>query len=116
MADNDSQSVIKDIRRQGRTVVLELGGEIDMRSFGELKNKFKELYSEKPAVLLVDMSKVEFMDSSGLATLVGALKWCRLNGSELKLAGLTQRVRSIFEICRLDSAFQIYNSQAEALT
>jgi anti-sigma B factor antagonist len=115
MADS-SQSVIRDIRHQGRTVVLELGGEIDMRSFGELKGKFKELYTEKPAVLLVDMAHVEFMDSSGLAALVGALKWCRLNGSELRLAGLTQRVRSIFEICRLDSAFQIYNSEAEALS
>jgi anti-sigma B factor antagonist len=116
MAESSPQSVIRGIRNQGRTVVLELGGEIDMKSFVELKGKFKELYSNKPAVILVDMTHVEFMDSSGLATLVGALKWCRLNGSELKLAGLSQRVRSIFEICRLDSAFQIYDSEAEALS
>ena len=115
MADSP-QSVIRGIRHQDRTVVLELGGEIDMKSFGELKSKFKELYNEKPAVLLVNMTQVEFMDSSGLATLVGALKWCRMNGSELRLAGLTQRVRSIFEICRLDTAFQIYDTEAEALS
>jgi anti-sigma B factor antagonist len=62
------------------------------------------------------MTQVEFMDSSGLATLVGALKWCRRNGSQLKLVGLVQRVRNIFEISRLESIFQIYDSEAEALT
>jgi len=116
MADSSSsQDVIRGVRCQGRTAVLELGGEIDMKCFVKLKGKFKELYDKKPAIILVDMTHVEFMDSSGLATLVGALKWCRLNGSELKLVGLVQRVRSIFEICRLDSAFQIYDSEAEAL-
>jgi anti-sigma B factor antagonist len=113
---SNSQNVIRGVRHQGQSVVLELGGEIDMKSFVILKAKFKELYREKPAILIVDMTGVEFMDSSGLATLVGALKWCRLNGSELKLVGLAQRVRSIFEICRLDTAFQIYNSEAEALS
>jgi len=112
---NTSQGVIRSVRRQGRTTVLELGGEIDMKCFAELKGKFKELYDKKPAIILVDMTHVEFMDSSGLATLVGALKWCHLNSCEMKLVGMAQRVRNIFEICRLDSAFQIYDSEAEAL-
>jgi anti-sigma B factor antagonist len=116
MTNRNSQNVIRGVRQKGQTVVLELGGEIDMMNFVDLKAKFKELYLKKPRALIVDMTAVEFMDSSGLATLVGALKWCRLNGSELKLVGLAERVRSIFEICRLDSAFQIYNSEAEALS
>jgi anti-sigma B factor antagonist len=116
MADSsNNQDIIRGVTCQGRTTILELGGEIDMKCFVTLKGKFKELYDAKPEILLVDMTLVEFMDSSGLATLVGALKWCRLNGCELKLVGLTKRVLSIFEICRLDLAFKIYDSQAEAL-
>lgn len=117
MTDDNTyaEDVIRGVRRQGRAVVLELGGEIDMKSFTKLKDKFKELYRDKPQVLVVNMTQVDFMDSSGLATLVGALKWCRQNGSELKLVGLNQHVRSVFEICRLESIFQIYNTEAEAL-
>ena len=110
-----SQDVIRGVRHEGQAVVLELAGEIDMKCSTNLKAKFKELFREKPQALVVNMSGVEFMDSSGLATLVGALKWCRENDSELKLVGLAERVRSIFEICRLDSVFQIYDSEAEAL-
>ena len=113
---NFPKDVIKGVRHQGRAVVLELRGEIDMKCSSNVKDKFKEIFRDKPPVLVVDMTDVEFMDSSGLATLVGALKWCRLNGSELKLAGLAQSVRSIFEICRLETIFQIYDSQAEALS
>ncbi len=113
---NCSQGVIRAVKHEGRAVVLELGGEIDMKCSAGVKTKLKEIYRDKPPVIVVDMTEVKFMDSSGLATLVGTLKWCRLNGSELRLAGLTKAVRSIFDICRLESIFQIYDSQAEALS
>ena len=113
---NKSQSVIRGIEREGRAIVLELGGEIDMKCSAKVKNKFKEIYQDKPPLLVVDMTEVKFMDSSGLATLVGVLKWCRLNGCELRLAGLSKAVRNIFDICRLESIFQIYSSRTEALS
>lgn len=116
---NDSscpRDVIRGIRHKDQAVVLELAGEIDMKCSVEVRRKLKELFQNKPAAVIVDMTHVEFMDSSGLATLVGALRWCRENGVELKLVGLIQRVRGIFEICRLDSVFQIYDTEAEALS
>ena len=111
-----SEDVIKGVKHEGQAVILELAGEVDLKSSADLKAKLKELYQDKPPVIIVDMTEVEFMDSSGLATLIGALKWCRVNNSELKLVGLIERVRSIFEICLLDSVFKIYNSRAEALS
>ena len=113
---NKLQPVIRAVKYEGRAIVMELGGEIDMKCSTRVKNKFKEIYRDKPPVIVVDMTEVEFMDSSGLATLVGVLKWCRINGSELRLAGLTKAVRNIFDICRLESIFQIYDSRAEALS
>lgn len=113
---NKAQPIIRAIKHEGRAVVLVLGGEIDMKCSAKVKDKFQEIYRDKPPALVVDMTEVEFMDSSGLAVLVGVLKWCRLNGSELRLAGLSKGVRNIFDICRLESIFQIYDSRAEALS
>lgn len=114
--NNKPQPVIRGVKHEGKAVVLELGGEIDMKCSARVKGKFKEIFRDKPPVIVVDMTEVKFMDSSGLATLVGVLKWCRLNGSELRLACLAKGVRSIFDICRLESIFQIYDSRAEALS
>ena len=113
---NEIQPVIRAVKKEGSAIVLELGGEIDMHCSARVKEKFMEIYQDKPPVLVVDMTEVKFMDSSGLATLVGVLKWCRLNNCELRLAGLTKGVRNIFDICRLESIFQMYDSLAEALS
>ena len=104
------------VRREGQAVVLELAGEIDMRHSVMLRDKCAELLQDKPPVLVVNMAEVEFMDSSGVATLVEALKRCRRCDCQLKLAALAERVRSVFEICRLESIFQIYDSENEALS
>ncbi|MHC4431079.1 MAG: STAS domain-containing protein [Planctomycetota bacterium] len=113
---NKPQPVVRGVVHEGRAVVLELGGEIDMKCSAKVKSRFKQIYRDRPPVIVVDMTEVKFMDSSGLATLVGVLKWCRLNDCELRLAGLSRGVRNIFEISRLESIFQIHDSRAEALS
>ncbi len=95
---------------------MELAGEIDMKCSAKIKDKFKEIFRRKPHRVIVDMTEVTFMDSSGLAVLVGALKRSRVNNSELKIAGLTKDVRAIFEICRLETIFQIFDTTDEALS
>ncbi len=115
MTANNSKEIIKGVRRLDDKVVLDLAGEIDMRCSVDLRGTFMELLESKPTVLVVNMNEVEFMDSSGLATLVEALQWCRRNSGELRLYGLQKRVRSIFEISRLESIFKIYENEAEAL-
>ena len=118
MADNwknPQQDIIREVSQQGSAVVLKLGGEIDMRCSMELRSKFMEILSEKPPILIVDMGEVDFMDSSGLATLVEALQRTRRQKSQLKLAGVKKRVRSVLEISRLESIFQVYANVNEAL-
>lgn len=107
--------VVKNIRREDRAVILELTGEIDVRCSKDVRDKLMELLREKPDNFIVNMTDVEFMDSSGLATLVEALQWRRREGGQIKLVGLQKRVRSIFEISRLESIFEIYDNEAEAL-
>jgi anti-sigma B factor antagonist len=114
--DGSPSEIIKEVRHEGQAVILVLAGEIDMKCSVKLRDKFLELLKGKPPVLVVNMAQVEFMDSSGLGTLVEALRWSRRNDGQLKLAGLSQAVRNIFEISRLDSVFQVYDTEAEALS
>ncbi|MHC4429252.1 MAG: STAS domain-containing protein, partial [Planctomycetota bacterium] len=67
-----------------------------------------------PARLVIDLSGVPYMDSSGVATLVEAMQIARRTGSKLVLAALQEKVRSIFEIARLDMVFSIVNSVDDA--
>ena len=113
---NCPRNVIKAIRHHDQNVIMELTGEIDMKCSLKIKDKFEEVFQQKPHTVIVDMTEVTFMDSSGLAVLVGALKRSRINNSKLKLAGLTKDVLSIFEICRLETIFQIFDTTDEALS
>jgi len=117
MTDQDAafQNIIKAITSRGSAKVVELAGEIDMQCSMDLRASLLELLREKPTALVVDMTHVEFMDSSGLATLVEALQWSRRHGGKLKLVGLQPRVRSVFEISQLETIFEIYDSVDEAL-
>ncbi|KPK75170.1 MAG: hypothetical protein AMJ79_12365 [Phycisphaerae bacterium SM23_30] len=97
-------------------VVLELSGDIDLHRSVDLRSSLLETLGEQPAVTVINMREVGFMDSSGLATLVEAMQLSRRYGGQLKLVGISRRVRSIFEISRLDKIFQIYDNEAEALS
>ncbi|MBN1846932.1 MAG: STAS domain-containing protein [Sedimentisphaerales bacterium] len=111
-SDND---VVRAIRRQDKAVVLELAGEIDLHRSVKLRERLLDLTAERPDMIVINLSEVSFMDSSGLATLVEALQLCRRNGGALKLVGIQERVRSILEISRLDHIFPIFDSESEAM-
>jgi len=112
----ESDGVVRRVRRTADAVVLELTGEVDLHRSVALRGVLLDIMEEKPPRLVIVMQDVEFMDSSGLATLVEALQISRRNGTKLFLVGLRPRVRSIFEISRLDGIFSICRDEAEALS
>ena len=114
--DHCADKIIKGVNRKGQAVVLVLAGEIDMDCSVTLRNRIRDILRDNPPVLVVDMTEVAFMDSSGLGTLVEALRWSRRNGGQLKLVGLSENVRSVFEISRLETVFEIHDTEAEALS
>ena len=63
--------------------------------------------SPKPERLIVNLAKVGYMDSSGLATLVECMRTTKANRTEMILCGMNDRVRAIFDIARLDQFFKI---------
>ncbi len=96
-------------------VVLRPIGEIDLSCAAMLRQKLSQVQDGKPARLIVDLSAVPYMDSSGVATLVEAMQIARRTGSKLVLCALQDKVRSIFEIARLDMVFAIVGSVDEAV-
>jgi anti-sigma B factor antagonist len=96
--------------------VIALEGEIDMHESPEVKNKLYPLIQEHSPRLLIDMQRVSYIDSSGLAVLIDALQRMQSYGGKLALFGIRQSVRVIFEIARLDQVFSIYPDKAAAET
>ena len=62
----------------------------------------------RPAQLIIDLSEVTYVDSSGLALLIEAMQGVAAYGGKFGLVGLQQTVRTIFEIARLDQVFRIF--------
>ena len=98
-----------------RTVVVEAAGDIDLNRSADFQRGLLELAAQNPARIVVDLAGVAYMDSSGVASLVKLLARVRRANGVLKLAGLTPRVRSVFEITRLDTVFEICPNTEEAL-
>lgn len=96
--------------------VLPLDGEIDLHVSPRIALSLSQLVTKKPAKLVVDMSRVTYIDSSGLAVLIEAMQSMEEYGGIFAIAGLQETVRSIFEIARLDQVFRIFPDVNSALT
>ena|SRR5215471_3601611 len=101
--------------RQDRSNVLPLKGEIDLHVAPSVMALINQVIEEKPERLVVDLSSVTYVDSAGVAALIGAMQRVEGYGGKFLLAGLQETVRSIFEISRLDQVFQIFPDADAAL-
>ncbi len=95
-------------------IILRPVGEIDLSCAATLRQGLSQIQGGRPQRLVIDLSQVPYMDSSGVATLVEAMQIARRTGSKLVLAALQEKVRSIFEIARLDMVFAIVDSVDDA--
>ena len=98
-----------------QTAVLALAGEIDLHESAQVRQRLEPVLAQKPRRLLIDLTAVSYIDSSGLAALIEAFQRIQPQGGVLALCGLQPAVRDIFEIARLDQVFKIYPNRAAAL-
>ena len=101
--------------RQNRSKLLPLKGEIDLHVSPSVTASLNAMIDKKPQRLVVDLSSVTYIDSSGLAALIGAMQRVEGYGGKFLLAGLQGTVCDIFENERLDQIFQIFPDAAAAL-
>ena len=84
-------------------------GAIDLHVSPELRTSLREIIDgEKPKRLIVDLSQVPYIDSSGIAVLIGALQSLELEGGVFMIAGAREGVRMIFESAKLDQYFRLF--------
>lgn len=98
-----------------RPNVLPLEGEIDLHVSPRIAASLGAIVNTKPKQVVVDLTKVSYIDSSGLAVLIEGMQNVAAYGGKFALAGLQESVRPIFEIARLDQVFQIYSDVDAAL-
>jgi anti-sigma B factor antagonist len=88
--------------------ILPLHGEIDLNVSPQLATRFTELVESKPGKIVVDLTDVTYIDSSGLAVLMVGMQQVKEYGGKFALVGLQSDVRSILETARLDQLFATY--------
>jgi anti-sigma B factor antagonist len=98
-------------------VLLKLKGDVDMNTSSDVRNALAAVFKQtSPAMkaILIDLSQVRYMDSSGIATLVECMQNCMKAGARLRLCDLSPSVRDVFELARLASIFEIFPTVNEA--
>jgi len=99
---------------EGRTVVS-VAGEIDVYTAPRLREEITELVAAGTYDIVIDMSEVEFLDSTGLGVLVGGLKKVRAHDGSLHLVCNQDRLLKIFRITGLAKVFVIHDTAEAAL-
>jgi len=101
-------------RGLGGVVIVDCYGRIVMgEETALLRDQVKGLLNESRQIV-VNLAEVDYLDSSGLGTLVGLYTSARSVGGEIKLAGLTGRVKDVLQITKLGSIFEFYDTTEEA--
>jgi len=88
--------------------VLPLDGDIDLHVSPRISASLGAMIEQKPQRVVVDLSKVSYIDSSGLAVLIEGMQNVEAYGGKFILAGIQENVKPIFEIARLDQVFIIF--------
>jgi len=103
------------VRTADKTTVLDVNGEVDLHHSPQLLAKLTELIKQKRKSILLNFQGVTYIDSSGLASLIGAFQLLRPQGGRLLLSNISKPIQNVFAVARLDKVFSIHATEAEAL-
>src|SRR5919204_4355004 len=96
--------------KHDRQTVLTVRGEVDVYTAPRLRQAIVDLVDGGSVNIVVDMEKVDFLDSTGLGVLVEGLKRVRTRGGELSVVVTQDKIIKIFEITGLNKAFSLHTS------
>ncbi|NJL81279.1 MAG: STAS domain-containing protein [Richelia sp. RM2_1_2] len=96
-------------------ILFQPEGPMDLQGGNTLSEKINQVVPQPGQFWVIDLSKVDFMDSSGLVGLVKGLKTARQSNCRLVLCNVTAPVRLVLELTHLDSVFEIFNTYEDVL-
>ena len=107
LVDDVPEPLEIEISKEGTRCVAELNGELDISTSERLRAELLQLIDEGCRTLVIDMSELALIDSTGLGVLVGILKRVLQHGGELQLRSPRRSARKVFDITGLDRVFTI---------
>jgi anti-sigma B factor antagonist len=113
MSANET-NLVRDVRPADDGTLVVLSGDVDLHHSPALHAALVEVAGNRPKRLMLDLSGVPYMDSSGVGTLVEVFRRVTAYKGKMVLFGLNPRVRSVFEITKLDRFFTICQTEEEA--
>jgi anti-sigma B factor antagonist len=103
------------VRKQDGFGIIELAGELDAYTCSRMRDTMIEVIDGGTSTLIVSMLKVEYIDSSGLGTLVGGLKRASESNGRIGIVCTSPQIRKVFEITGLVRVFPLYDTEEEAV-
>lgn len=95
------------VGKVGEVKVIEIQGKFDIESTEEFETLFQKQIESNPPIIAIDMNKLEYIDSSGIGTLIKSLNIIKNNKGNLILVGLNNMILNVFKLAKLDMFFQI---------
>ena len=103
------------VAHQHHPNVLALEGDIDLHVSPAVTESLNAVIKKKPELVVIDLSRANFIDSAGVAALILAMQEVEAYGGKFFVSGLQETLRSIFETSRLDRIFRIFPDVDAAL-
>jgi len=103
-------------RRVDKTTIFDVSGDIDLANSPEIRKALlREVKENRTPKVVMNLSKVRYIDSSGVASLVEGLKASRDAGSRFILYGLSATAREVLQLSRLLKIFEVYDNEEQAM-
>ncbi len=103
-------------RRNDKATIFDLSGDIDFANSPKVRDSvLREIRECHTPRVLVNLSQVRYMDSSGVASLIEGLKASRDLGSRFILVGLSKSTRDVLQLSRLIKVFEVYDNEEQAM-
>lgn len=107
---------VRAIEQRGRTLVVSVAGDVDVHRSSAFQRSLMDLLDREPRRIVLDLGEVPYMDSAGLAGLIKLLGHVRRLEIDLWLCRPSDAVRSLLEITRLDTVFQVSETVEEVMS
>ncbi|MBN8220093.1 MAG: STAS domain-containing protein [Turneriella sp.] len=102
-------------REKDGITILDIQGEIDLYNAPEIKDIIQKLIEAQKYNVIINLEKVSYIDSSGIGALISSLSNLKKYQGGLKIINVYASVKKVFELTKLTSFFEIYESEGEAL-
>jgi len=103
------------LRERGKAVLIDVEGQVTFETAPGLREQLQEAMGRDVVAVVINMQEVKYVDSSGIAVLVEGLKASQAAKKSFGLFGLTEPVRNVIELVRLEKILNLFPSEEEAL-